>query len=130
MKKYIITFALVLVFFVCELSGCTQNSNNKARTMEELYDLVSEHSEKTNEYVRVSGTIKNTAGQPVEWIEINALFYDKNGNYLTTKNGDIYGYEIPDGSTADFSLELTGDYYIERYDHYTLEIRVPNLGVD
>jgi len=128
MKKQITTYAVMLVLFVCGLSGCTQNSNNEVRTMEELYELVSEHSEKTNEHVRVWGTIKNTAGQPVVWIVINALFYDKNGNYLTTVNGDIYGNEIPDGSTADFSLELSGDYYIERYDHYTLEIRVPNLG--
>ena len=100
----------------------TQNQSNW-REMSDLYDLVSYDSETTTENVRVYGAIKNTAGQNLEVIYVDAKFYDKENTLFYT--GETSINNLADGNVGNFEVTLTTPYHIERYDHFEIEVRIP-----
>ena len=123
-----ILLIILIVIIVAGIGLSIQLTGNQSnwREMSDLYDLVSYNSEKTSEYVKVYGTVRNTAGQNLRWVHVDVKFYDKDNTIFLYREADLYN--IADGDVRNFEVTLTTPYHIDKYDHFEIEIEVRSPG--
>jgi len=124
MKKYLVSFGMVLIFLTVGLSGCVEQKTPEDAEKVELvsYSVITQqkvkqgccyedvligsgfvHNKDADCYI-VNGTIRNIAGVKLDTIRIKAKFYDMNNSELFTKSS--YTTNLLNLYTGDFKLTI------------------------
>ena len=71
---------------------------------------------------KVTGTVKNIAGEMLDRVDITAKFYDSNDNYLASE--DSWTNNLANSYTYDFYIEYSSSSYFENIDQVEFEFEV------
>jgi len=71
----------------------------------------------------VEGTVENTGREPLEDVQLEVLYYDKDGNLAVAKRVPMHPEAIAFGETVDFQLNITVE---EKFSYYNFRFVLPS----
>jgi len=129
-KKIILIFVIISIFiFFC---GCLENpiqdkkndhiQDNNIENIELVkYNFSTNTYWYGEEYIEITGIIKNNKNKTVNTLEITVNFFDNNGNFLDKEIDFIY-YILSD-ETKDFIIAYDGDFK-DKVDDIEIEFKI------
>jgi hypothetical protein len=118
LKKPPILCLILFLINISFFSGCLEQSGQTHVKLVD-YKVETKPDPWGGEYKKITGRVKNIAGNMIDKITIKIKFYDKKNELLETKT--TYLYSISDGYIEDFSV----NYYL--HDSYYQNIDWNNI---
>ncbi len=117
-KQLNTVLALVLLFTLVGLSGCTEHMGNTANSE---IQILSQNIKGDDSFKAVYGSIKNVANREIDEVTVKVRFYDIADGLLWTETTTVNHFAK--GETRNFTV--TYWYYepnFDLYDHYTVSV--------